>query len=242
MSNSSEFIQKFKAHIWDVCASKNIFHAMQENNLPLIKQLFENVIQNYQVQIMQDNEDKTQLIDHIVQEIHNQVQNIGMISNEEIKQQKKDKFEQDLQMKQNEFNEMMKKELPKEVDFGSIQDEPLGNENLELMLKEQMKQRENIEFNNPNYNQKNVPIINNSEQSQQQPQQQPHINNIMEIEEQNIIVQDTPMISYNANIIPEPKNDEIKNILLKIMKKQENQNILLEKLINSQIHILKQMK
>ena len=76
------------------CASRNIFHAMQESNLSLIKQIFENVIQNYQVQILQDNENKQPLIDHIVEEIRNQVSNIHMTSKEEIHQQKKDKFEQ----------------------------------------------------------------------------------------------------------------------------------------------------
>ena len=232
MNNSSNFIQTFKAQIWDVCVNKNIFHAMQESNFPLIKQIFENVIQNYQIQILQDNEDKTPLIGRIVEEIHNQVQNMNVVSKEQIFQQKKDKFEQDLELKQNEFNKMMKKDVPQEVDFGSIQDEPLGNDNLELMLKEQMRQRENIEFNNPNDKTINEPPINNIQQEH---------TNIMDITEQNIVVQDSPMKNYNPTIQQESKNDEIKNMLLKIIKTQETQNILLEKLINSQIHILKQM-
>ena len=130
MNNSSNFIQNFKAQIWDICVSKNIFHAMQEQNFPLIKQIFENVIQNYQIQILQDNEDKTPLIGSIVEEINNQVQNMNVVSKEQIYQQKKDKFEQDLELKQNEFNQMMRKDVPQEVDFGSIQDEPFTAEKL----------------------------------------------------------------------------------------------------------------
>lgn len=254
MTESSQYIQKFKANLWDICASKNIFHAMQESNLPLIKQIFENVIKNYQVQILQDNENKQPLIDHIVEEIRNQVSNIHMTTKEELYQQKKDKFEQDLERKQNEFNLMMKKDIPQEVDFGSIQDEPLGNENLEMMLKEQMKQRENINFN---VNESNSPSDSNT-------------NNILDIKEQNIVVQNSPIKVYDPNdttinnnqSLPQPQtgvhtmtstpnemsklsqnNDKnMIELLQKIINTQEKQNLLLEKLIHSQIHILKQMK
>lgn len=244
MAESSQYIQKFKANLWDLCANRNIFHAMQESNLPLIKQIFENVIQNYQVQILQDNESKEPLIDHIVEEIRNQVSNIHMTNKEEIHQQKKDKFEQDLEKKQNEFHLMMKKDIPQEVDFGSIQDEPLGNENLELMLKEQMKQRENINFD---VNQANPPPVSHSV-----------TDSIHNIEEQNIVVQNTPLKVYNPNDStntnnpPVPPMNEntissnnteivIINLLQKIINTQEKQNVLLEKLIHSQIHILKQI-
>lgn len=245
MAESSQYIQKFKANLWDLCASRNIFHAMQESNLPLIKQIFENVIQNYQVQILQDNENKQPLIDHIVEEIRNQVSNIHMTSKEEIHQQKKDKFEQDLEKKQTEFNMMMKKDIPQEVDFGSIQDEPLGNENLELMLKEQMKQRENINFD---VNESKSPLASHSV-----------TDSIHNIQEQNIVVQSTPMSVYNPNdtaksptqslppmsensIVSNNNENKIMDMLQKIINTQDKQNILLEKLIHSQIHILKQMK
>ena len=234
MSSNSNFMQNFKAHIWDVCVNQSIFHAMQESNLPLIKQIFENVIQNYQIQILQDNEDKGPLVQHIVGEIRNQVQNMNMTSKEEIFQQKKDKFEQDLELKQNEFNQLMKKDVPQEVDFGSIQDEPLGNENLEMMLKEQMKQRENIEFNNPS-----APAP-------------PPTQNKMDIKEEktnlleNIIVKPNPMSTYTPEVEPQQQklemDEEMKSYFQKIIKTQEAQNLLLEKLIHSQIHILKQMK
>lgn len=245
MAESSQYIQKFKANLWDLCASRNIFHAMQESNLPLIKQIFENVIQNYQVQILQDNENKQPLIEHIVEEIRNQVNNIHMTSKEEIHQQKKDKFEQDLEKKQTEFNLMMKKDIPQEVDFGSIQDEPLGNENLEFMLKEQMKQRENINFD---VNEAKPPPVLHSV-----------TDSIHNIQEQNIVVQSTPMSVYNPNdaaksptqslppmsentIVSNNNENKIIDMLQKIINTQEKQNILLKKLIHSQIHILKQMK
>ena len=112
MAESSQYIQKFKANLWDLCASRNIFH-MQESNLPLITNI-RKCDTNYQVQILQDNENKQPLIDHIVEEIRNQVSNIHMTSKEEIHQQK-DKFEQDLEKKQTEFNLMMKKIFHKKL-------------------------------------------------------------------------------------------------------------------------------
>ena len=55
-----------------------------------------------------------------------------------------DQFQQSLEQKQQEFNSMMKKEQPQDVNFEKLEDEPLSNDKLDELIAQQMKEREHL--------------------------------------------------------------------------------------------------
>lgn len=157
-NQSSNFLQRFKGGFWQYCLDNNIFTTNGDSQH--IIQLIDQISSNYQTQILQIN-NPSQLYPTLASELQiilkNEQNHIGTaITRDDIMKSKKEDFESKLQNKQNEFNEMFKRDTPQNVEFNdNIEDEPLSSESLERLIQDQMKQRGLLNPPPPVLNEKN---------------------------------------------------------------------------------------
>ena len=155
MEEYDSFLTRFKKDLWNQCIQQKIFDFIPNENIEKTKQIFENTISNYQSQILQQEGkgDVQILYATIIQQISNELSPLKNISRDNILQQKKDVFEQQVETKQKEFNMLMNKDPPPTPQFSDEQkDDPLNKKNLEELIQSQMKDRESV----MNINQNNV--------------------------------------------------------------------------------------
>tara|TARA_B100001287_G_C22488359_1_gene437771 strand:- start:5 stop:766 length:762 start_codon:yes stop_codon:yes gene_type:complete len=253
MENYSNFLTIFKGEFWNFCNNNNLFIGIPESNFDKVKVAIDNVVSNYQNQIQQNN-NKPLLFQVLAKELNSQLNSLKIMNSQQIQNEKSSQFQQDYENKQNEFNKMMKKELPKQPEFNDEEkDEPLTNENLDELLQKQMKERENLVKNsfdlsgNPepifNIPEKNTIIAtkpNNPEPSSNSNELKQNLllNNSMQMNTLNQL----PTIHERQDNLNEGEKEKLFELLNKISDTQKIQNSILNKLIVSQISILEKLK
>ena len=81
----------------------------------------------------------------MIQSISKDVASLKQVLRDNLSQQKQDVFEQQLDVKQKEFNTMMNKDVPPTPQFSDDKnDEPLDKDNLDELIQRQMKERESV--------------------------------------------------------------------------------------------------
>tara|TARA_A100001015_G_C14810354_1_gene640559 strand:- start:180 stop:848 length:669 start_codon:yes stop_codon:yes gene_type:complete len=222
MSNQYDnYLTRFKKQLWDKCVEQNIFNNIPENNFDNVKKTFEYIITNYQAQILQnENNTKSNFSEILLSDIKRQIEKFKLITKDEIQEMNNNEFNKEYAQKQKEFDELNNKNVPEQPNFSdNIEEEPLDNSNIDALIQEQIKQRENIlKLNDLSNN-----IVQNN-------------NNIIENNLTSNNINSLPQLSLETNkMIEMNKIDEIKKILLV-------QNKILEQIVQSQISILKKIR
>ena len=222
MSNQYDnYLTRFKKQLWDKCVEQNIFNNIPENNFDNVKKTFEYIITNYQAQILQNEKNtKSNFSEILLSDIKRQIEKFKLITKDEIQEMNNNEFNKEYAQKQKEFDELNNKNVPEQPNFSdNIEEEPLDNSNIDALIQEQIKQRENIlKLNDLSNN-----IVQNN-------------NNIIENNLTSNNINSLPQLSLETNkMIEMNKIDEIKKILLV-------QNKILEQIVQSQISILKKIK
>lgn len=222
------FLVRFKKDLWNKCVEFKVFDYISDENVDKTKQVFENIVTNYQSQILQ-HEDKgnaSLLYEKLINEISKELTPLKKLTRDSIQQDKKNQFDQQFEKKQKEFNTMMNKDVPPAPQFSDDhKDEPIGQENLDELIERQMKEREKV-MNINEY--------------------KPPINNELE----NTIVATPPHLPQQAqprsmNIPEIPEIPEIPMLMMKINKIEETmkiQSTILQQIVQSQLAILRKLK
>ena len=214
------FLVRFKKDLWNKCVEFKVFDYIGDENVEKTKQVFENIVANYQSQILQ-HEDKGNaaiLYEKLINEISKELTPLKKLTRDSIQQDKKNQFDQQVEQKQKEFNTMMNKDVPPTPQFSDDQkDEPIEKENLDELIEKQMREREKV----MNRNENNEP--------------------------QNIIVASPSHLPYEVNHVQHrPMNiPEIPELMMKINKIEETmkiQSTILQQIVQSQLAILRKLK
>ena len=213
MENYDNYLTKFKKQLWDLCIQNSIFNNIPDSSLVQVKEIFENNISNYKTQILQNDNNK-EITSILINKINTEVSNLRsmktIITKEEIQQQSKDHFDEMLEAKVNEFNQFIQKDNPETPNFSDHKEEPINNEQFEQLINQQLQQRkEGIDINN-------------------------NTNHIVE----NHSFSSLP----NQSSLKTEDNEDIQYIKAKIDNLDRNIekiSIILQKIINSQIALLK---
>jgi hypothetical protein len=210
------FLVRFKKDLWNKCVEFKVFDYIGDENVEKTKQVFENIVANYQSQILQ-HEDKGNaaiLYEKLINEISKELTPLKKLTRDSIQQDKKNQFDQQVEQKQKEFNTMMNKDVPPTPQFSDDQkDEPIEQENLDELIENQMREREKV----MNMNENNEP--------------------------QNTIVASPSHLPYEQHRttnIP-----EIPELMMKINKIEETmkiQSTILQQIVQSQLAILRKLK
>lgn len=224
------FMTSFKKNMWDLCNKENIFTNLDSSEFERVKSIFETNIENFKTHILQTNGDnsiRTIIIANIKKDIQNSRQNVE--TREDISNKRKEKFDDEFQKKQNEFNSLLNNKKPKELDFSdNSQDSPLEADNLEALIQEQLKDRElhlptpSDESNTVVSNNQFTETENNSEIILQQ-------SNSHDIESRSLEL----LIKENESLVTE---------ISKLRQQINSQNDAIHKILSSQILILKKLK
>lgn len=217
------YLTNFKKNLWNKCLENSIFDNIPDSEIENIKTIFENTIENHKIQILQ-NDNNNSMIDILLRTINNEISSNKLT--------KKNQFDNALTEKQHEYKELLNNTPPETPNFSdNTQDEPINNDNLDALIQEQIKSRELT-----------LP-----------PSKEPS-NELNNITEENIIVSED-----NYPLEPPPINMNIEsnysnqNINFKYFEKLENiekeitqikeilhkQNTILEKIVVSQVLLLK---
>tara|TARA_Y100000389_G_scaffold100824_1_gene97540 strand:- start:6631 stop:7353 length:723 start_codon:yes stop_codon:yes gene_type:complete len=228
------YLTTFKKKLWNKCLEESIFDNIPENEVENVKNIFENTIENYKVQILQ-SEGNDSIMNLLLRNINNEVKSKKAITREDINNIAANQFDNALQEKQNEYNKLLNNTPPETPNFNDdTQDEPLNNENLEMLIKEQLKSREITlpPTKEPFTEISSVVTSTNSE------------NEFEKITEKNTIVMNNnfpnppeminiPSPEYNKNL------ETISNEISQLKQILQKQNMLLEKIVSSQVLLLK---
>ena len=213
MEDYDNYLTKFKKQLWDLCIQNSIFNNIPDSSLVQVKEIFENNISNYKTQILQNDNNK-EITSILINKINTEVSNLRsmktIITKEEIQQQPKDHFDEMVEAKVNEFNQFIQKDNPETPNFSDHKEEPINNEQFEQLINQQLQQRkEGIDINN-------------------------NTNHIVE----NHSFSSLP----NQSSLKTEDNEDIQYIKAKIDNLDRNIekiSIILQKIINSQIALLK---
>lgn len=230
----------FKKNLWDECIQRKIFNNIPQSEFDNIKKMFEDNVENYKMQILQDN-NLNSVTQVLLERIGKDAELLKNVTNQQIKNSKKDLFETALKEKQNEYNSLVSKPVLESPDFSDgSKDEPLDNDNLESLIQQHMKERDLA----INITPKNVQTVDKDENNIAE-------NNIAENNtEKNQIVmtnQFSEDINNNSRLIEmieqiHSENTSLKEQLYKLENVINKQNVVLNSIVNSQITILKKIK
>ena len=244
----NNYLQLFKKNLWDTCIRTNLFNGIDQSQSNNVKNMFDNIIENYKTQILQNDNNSDFMSNIILNEFQKQIQTINKTNTrEERLNSQTNVFNTQLEKKTNEFNELMNNKQPESPNFSdNIEEPPLTNENLENLINQQLKERENF---------MNKDLINNNKTNDDS------INKLMEkselktITEENQIISNvpaseifntqTPIMNNNNNNNNELLIQKINNLQNEIENINNNLKILtniMPKLLNSQISILQKIK
>ena len=222
------FITSFKKKLWDTCIQNQVFENLQNSEFEKVKSIFETNIENYKSHILQTNGDNNiinLLISNIKKEIENTQKNVE--TREDISNLRREQFDSEFQKKQNEFKSLLEDKKPDNVDFSDdAQDAPLEAENLEALIQEQLKDRE---LHMPVQSSENNVIVSDNQFTEMvniEPTQK--VNNNQENKD-NL----TLLLKENENLVLE---------ISKLRQQINSQNSAINKILTSQILILKKLK
>lgn len=216
-------ITRFKKDLWNLCLSMKVFDNIDESKVEESKKIFENVVSNYQSQILQQEEGNENFLKQtLLSQINNDLQILKQVSRDSINQNNKNNFDLKLEEKQNEFNDLMKKDVPPIPKFSDDnKEEPINEDNLDLMIKQQMKEREQV----MNLNDKETNIIVSSNEFTNPPSK-----------EKSTMIQHEPLNNDNESF------DELKHKIDMIELQLKIQTNTLQKIVQSQIRILQKIR
>lgn len=224
------FMTSFKKNMWDLCNKENIFTNLDTSEFERVKSIFETNIENFKTHILQTNGDnsiRTIIIANIKKDIQNSRENVE--TREDISNKRKEKFDDEFQKKQTEFNSLLNDKKPKELDFSdNTQDSPLEADNLEALIQEQLKDRE-LHMPTPS-NESNTVVSGNQ---------------FTETENNS-----EPLLQQSRQHIIEPtslellikENENLANEISKLRQQVNSQNDAIHNILSSQILILKKLK
>ena len=204
-------LTRYKKEIWSLCTTMHVFDHIPKDKVNLTNQVFENIISNYQSQILQQENDAF-LKQTILAEISKEVE--AFKTNPLTLDEK-------MEAKQHEFDTLMNKNVPETPHFGDDNgDEPIEQENLDVMIQQQMKEREQV---------MNINDDKNTVVSDQSPTTSP-------------VSRKEPAITttFSSNY-----DDEFIELQSQIRQIQENikiQTTILQQIVHSQIAILNKLK
>jgi hypothetical protein len=128
-------LTRYKKEIWSLCTNMHVFDHIPKDKVNATNQVFENVISNYQSQILQQENDAF-LKQTILAEISKEVEGFKQTALS---------FDQKMDAKQHEFDSLMNKNVPETPHFGDENgDEPIEKENLDALIQQQMEEREQV--------------------------------------------------------------------------------------------------
>jgi hypothetical protein len=254
MTNHENFLTKFKGEFWNHCMQNNIFEQKHLNNIPEVTKVIDNIVSNYQSHIFQ-NDNPQSIYPKLTQELKLQLASLHANTSQELKNMNLDQFQQSLELKQQEFNSMMKKEQPQAVNFEKLEDEPLSNDKLDELIAQQMKEREHLVQDHSQKNMNQVSPVNGESNNAI------NVNNpLSNIQEENSVIshkqipklpspQENTSSIFSVPVNNNESNKELKDKIDALMKKldeiqefQKKQNIVMNKMITSQISILEKLK
>lgn len=240
-NNYDNFLSLFKKNLWDKCLNKQIFNGIPETQVNNAKKIFEDTVENYKSQILQDNNGEA-LINILLNSIEKETQQLKIITREQLKNTSKEHFENALKAKQNEYDSLMNKNVPETPDFSDgAKDEPLNDDNLDMLIKQHMKERDlsiNIE---PKDKQQLQLHINKDEVNTE-------INQVVmnnQISQQHSVA---PQLKGNEDVLVnmiqslQTDNERLSQQITKLENIVDKQLIILNNIVNSQITILKKIK
>mgnify|MGYP006241035171 CR=1 FL=1 len=139
---------RFKKELWNLCLSMKIFSHIPENKVDNAKEIFETIVSNYQNQILQQQGkgNDSMIKQTLLTELNKELTPLKEMTRDSIQQNKQTQFDKQLKEKEKEFNSDMQQNRPPPLPaFGDeTSDEPLDKENLDMMIQQQMKERENV--------------------------------------------------------------------------------------------------
>jgi len=216
--------------MWDLCAQENIFTNLDSSDFEKVKSIFETNIENFKTHILQTNGDnniRKVIITNIKKDIENSKQTVE--TREDISNMKKQQFNNEFQKKQTEFSSLLDNKKPEDLDFSdNAQDGPLEAENLEALIQEQLKDRElhiptpSDETNSVVSGNKFTENENNSQQFAEQIK-----SSVLEESSLELLIKGNEILSSEIS---------------KLRQQVNSQNDAINKILTSQILILKKLK
>ena len=224
----------FKKNLWDECIQRKIFNNIPQSKFDNIKSMFENNVENYKTQILQDNS-LNSVTQVLLERIRKDAELLKNVTNQQLKNTKKDVFETALKEKQDEYNSLISKQLPETPDFSDgSKDEPLDNDNLESLIQQHIKERDLTTNITPKSVQTATQDENNTEKNQ--------------VVMTNQFSESNPVYSPDSNKLFEmiqqlhSENTALKEQMYNLKTVIDKQNGVLNSIVNSQITILKKIK
>lgn len=212
------YLSNFKEDLWQFCESQHVFTGIPENQIKNVVNVVDMIVSNYQSQILQ-NDNKQALYTILVKEISKQVESFKVITNEELRNMKKDSFQQSYENKQREFEEYMKVDQPKPIEFNdSMNDEPLTNEGIEALIKMQIQEREKLVQTQQNQFNNIAPTDTEITQQTSQKGQSPKFTSaitppqLKTLEQTNDVIADKTLYSFPYNTPNKINNNETSNL------------------------------
>lgn len=230
----------FKKNLWDECIQRKIFNNIPQSKFDNIKSMFENNVENYKTQILQDNS-LNSVTQVLLERIRKDAELLKNVTNQQLKNTKKDVFETALKEKQDEYNSLISKQLPETPDFSDgSKDEPLDNDNLESLIQQHMKERDLTTNITPKSVQTATQDENNTEKNQ--------VVMTNQFSESNPVYSSNNNGNNNNNKLFEmieqihSENTALKEQMYNLKTVIDKQNGVLNSIVNSQITILKKIK
>lgn len=234
------FMTSFKKKLWDLCSEQKLFKNLKNEDFEKVKSIFETNIENYKTHILQTNGEPAivnVLISNIKKEIENESRQVE--TRQDISNMRRQQFDSEFEKKQNEFNSLLSNKTPENLDFSDDkQDEPLGADNLDVLIKEQLKDRE---LNIPSSSTETNTIVSENQFTQtltneikQEPVKISHIEASDIKEVKNVIEPKLEMLMS--------ENEKLVSEISKLSKQINSQNDAIHKILSSQILILKKLK
>ena len=216
MSNNkyNNYLTKYKGELWEKCIKSNIFNNISEDHINHVKKTFEDNIENYKTQIMQ-NENDINLDNIIINNINNQ---IGHLKNNTLNKNYEDK--------QKEYESLANNSSPEQLDFKDNDvDKPIKN--FENLIEQQINERKKL------ITQFNKDISNNDTNDNNESNEI-----IGEINNSNDAFLDNKIYEVNNNT----ELSEIANNQIKIINILNTHTEIMNKLLKSQIYLLENNK
>ena len=135
--------QENKSVLWQFLIENNLFDGISTKKFDKVVKMFESNIES--VSSVNDTiSSKNKIV------IQKMIDGLNFLKTKNLSkplEEVKLEFESDLKLKEEEFQELIKKPKPKNLEFNDEKDEPISNENMEIILQKMLKDR-NLELNN----------------------------------------------------------------------------------------------
>lgn len=215
----SNYLMKYKESLWEKCIKSHVFDDIPKEYLDNVQKIFENNIENYKSQIIQQPDDDN--IDKIIiNNINIELQNFKILTKEQIKEKKQSLLNNSYEKKKKEFNTLVNNNIPENIDFeDNEKDEPIKN--FENLIESRLTERKQLieDYKNNDISNSNF-IVRDQTISD------------------NIYSRENEIISSNINNETIKTNNEILENQKKIIKTMNIHTDILNKILKSQIYIL----